>query len=79
MITIQKEINLSPQELAEEFWEKNREEQTEFFNCLGLLLRNTYDSSSQLDHIMYRDSNGYTDLDIDKNGRWLIRELADRL
>lgn len=79
MITIQKEINLSSQELAEEFWEKNSEEQAEFFNYLGLLIKNTYGSSSQLDNIMYRYSNDCTDLNIDKNGKWLIGELADRL
>ncbi len=34
MLKIEKEISLTGEELANEFWELNCEEQAKFFNCL---------------------------------------------
>lgn len=52
MIKIEKEIELTPEELARELWEMNSEQQAKFFNEFGIIVdSNGGRGIMQLDYI----------------------------
>ena len=69
MIRIEKEIELTGEELAKEFWEKDCEQQAEFFN------KNYFNNNGSLEITQMNWMTEY----LDKNGRKFIKELYDRV
>lgn len=72
MIRITKAINLSGEEIAEEFWEKNCEEQANFFNK-NKLKDNDWNHGRALIQI-----NNFVDM-LDDNGREFIEKIYSSL
>lgn len=73
MIKKEVEINLTPKDLSNEFWNMCDDEQSKFFNELGKIF---YEESSkgvrQLDFIT---DNNY----LNEKGIWFIKELYERI
>lgn len=58
MIKIEKEISLTGEELANEFWELDSSEQAKFFNCLGDIINQVQGKGiMQLDYIFEESIN----------------------
>lgn len=73
MIKVETEIELTPCDLAKEFWKKTDSEQAEFMNELGKIVYESQGSGiAQIDYIMYNSC-------LNNKGRWFIKELSDRL
>lgn len=72
MIRITKEISLSGEEIAEEFWEKNCEEQANFFNK-NKLKDNDWNHGMALIQI-----DNFVDA-LDDNGREFIEKIYSSL
>lgn len=73
MIKIEKELELTPYELAEELWNKDDDEQAIFFSALG---RYFYEAQgkgmTQLDYIAMN-------VNLDDKGKWFIKTLLGGL
>lgn len=72
MIRITKAISLSGEEIAEEFWEKNCEEQANFFNK-NKLKDNDWNHGRALNQI-----DNFVDM-LDDNGREFIEKIYSSL
>ena len=72
MITVTKAINLSGEELAEEFWDQNCEQQAEFFNK-NKLKDNNWNNRQALTQI-----DLFVDL-LDDDGREFIEKIYSSL
>lgn len=73
IITREVDIEINPQELAEEFWNMDSEQQADFFNILaGIIEENQGRGVMQLDYISFEPS-------LYPNGSRLINMLADRV
>ena len=68
MITVTKAISLSGEELAEEFWEKDCEQQAEFFNK-NKLMKDNWNHGRALTQI-----DNFVDL-LDDDGREFIERI----
>ena len=73
IITREVDIEMNPQELAEEFWNMDSKQQADFFNILaGIIEENQGRGVMQLDYISFESS-------LYPNGSRLINMLADRV
>lgn len=73
MIKVETEIELTPYDLAKEFWDKSDSEQAEFMNELGKIIYEAQGSGvAQMDYIMYNSC-------LNDKGKWVVKELADRV
>lgn len=73
IITREVDIEMNPQELAEEFWNMDSEQQADFFNILaGIIEENQGRGVMQLDYISFEPS-------LYPNGSRLIDMLADKV
>ena len=73
IITREVDIEMSPQELAEEFWNMDSEQQADFFNILAdIIEENQGRGVMQLDYISFESS-------LYPSGARLINMLADRV
>ena len=72
MITITKTIDLSGEELSEEFWEKNCEQQAEFFN------KNKFKNDNWNHGRALAQIDNFVDM-LDDNGREFIEKIYSSL
>ena len=73
MIEITTKVELTPEELAEEFWNMDDQQQSAFFNKLGSIVEHAQGRGIlQLDYIILSDS-------LRDNGRKVIKHLYESL
>lgn len=73
MIRIEKDIELTPYELAREVWEKGDEEQAIFFSELGRLFDEAQGRGMiQLDYIVMNEK-------LNDKGKYFIKQLSEEL
>lgn len=73
IVTREVDIEMTPQELAEEFWNMDSEQQADFFNVLAdIIEQNQGKGIMQLDYISMEDT-------LYPYGAGLINMLADKI
>lgn len=73
MIKVSTEVALTPLQLAEEFWNMDDNQQSEFFNKLGDIVKNAQRRGIlQLDYIVLSGA-------LRDSGRWIIDRIHNSL
>ena len=73
MIEVSTEVELTPSQLAEEFWNMDDTQQSEFFNKLGDIVKNAQGRGLfQLDYIVLSGA-------LRDSGRWVIDRIHNSL